>query len=97
MTVIVNSGKVVAFAATGMNPESNPVSWPFVDSASFSHGASNEDCVAVWFFTMNWKVTVSPGCAVMFEGLYTRSAPPTTTTWFELAATVGSAEPGYDP
>ena len=33
----------------------------------------------------------------MFEGLYTRSAPPTTTRWFVDPALVGSAEPGYEP
>lgn len=37
------------------------------------HGALKEDWVTVWFFCMNWKVMVSPTCAVMLDGEKTRS------------------------
>ena len=80
MTVIVNVGAVVTFAA-GMKPESNPL-WPFVlDCARGVHGSANELCVAVWFFCMNWNVTVSPICALMFAGENVNFPGPPTTTW----------------
>lgn len=51
------------------NPESNPT-WPVVlVNCSFLHGSAKLDCVAVWFFAINWNVTVSPGWAVIFSGL----------------------------
>jgi hypothetical protein len=45
--------------------------------ASISQGAAKLDCVTVWFFTWNSKVTVSPGCAVIFEGWKVKGPPPT--------------------
>jgi hypothetical protein len=46
----------------GMNPESMP-------PAIFLHGSAKVDCVAVWFFCMNSKTTMSPMAAVMDSGL----------------------------
>jgi len=37
--------------------------------------------VTVWFFWRNSKVTVSPGCAVIFGGWKIRLVPPTMTLW----------------
>jgi hypothetical protein len=68
LTVIVHVGKVVALAATGMNPESNPTCPVVLVDASSAHGAAKELCVAVWFFCWNSNVIVSPGCAVMLLG-----------------------------
>jgi len=65
----------------GMKPESIP-------PAMALHGSAKVDCVAVWFFCMNWNSTTSPMAAVMDSGLYPRTAaipvatgvnPPTTT------------------
>jgi len=51
-----------------MNPESNPTC-PLVDvNVNALQGSAKVDCVAVWFFAWNSNVTVSPACAVMFEG-----------------------------
>lgn len=41
-------GKLVAFAATGMKPESTPV-LPFA-RVSIVHGSAKVDWVTVWFF-----------------------------------------------
>ena len=44
-----------------MKPESIP-------PASFSQGVVNADCVAVWLFDMNVKITISPTAASMVFG-----------------------------
>jgi len=90
---MVYVGNVVAESVTNMNPESNPT-WPLVDvDVSDRQGLSKVDCVAVWFFCRNRKVTVSPICAVMFEGSkISFPGPPTVMTWsFETAVLVGAA------
>ena len=51
------------------NPESNPTCPDVLVNCSFLHGSAKLDCVAVWFFAINWNVTVSPACAVIFSGL----------------------------
>jgi hypothetical protein len=65
----------------GMKPESIPPS-------IFLHGSAKVDCVAVWFFCMNWNTTMSPMFAVIDSGVKPRTAaipvemgfmPPTTT------------------
>jgi hypothetical protein len=46
----------------GMKPESMPPSF-------FLQGSAKVDCVAVWFFCMKTKVTMSPTFAVMDSGV----------------------------
>lgn len=47
-------------------------------------GVAKVDWVAVWFFTWNSKVTVSPGWAVTVFGWKARTpVPPTITRWSE--------------
>jgi hypothetical protein len=58
----------------GMNPESTP-------PASASQGVVKADCVAVWFCSMNVKITISPIAALIVSGEYTNPADPPTTTW----------------
>lgn len=72
-TSTVKVGKVVASAATGMKPESKPICPEVEVDVSERHGALKDDWVTVWFFCMNWKVMVSPTCAVMLDGEKTRS------------------------
>ena len=43
-------GSTVVPAATGMKPESPP-------PATGAHGAASVDCVTVWFFAVNVKIT----------------------------------------
>jgi hypothetical protein len=64
------------------NPESKPT-WPLVEvDESIWQGAAKLDWVAVWFFTWNSNVIVSPGWAVMFAGWKVRPpVPPTITLW----------------
>ena len=78
--MIVNVGDVVVFAV-GMKPESNPV-WPLVlETPRGVHGSANELCVAVWFLSRNWNVTVSPMFADNVFGEYASApSPPTITT-----------------
>ncbi len=47
----------VAYEGRTYNPESNPF-------AACEQGLAKVDCVAVWFFCLKVKVTVSPGAAV---------------------------------
>jgi hypothetical protein len=61
-TVIENWGTFDALAATGWKLESIP-------PAKGSHGAVNDDCVTVWFLGKKVKETVSPGAALILEGL----------------------------
>ena len=72
-TRTVKVGKAVALAETGMKPESKPTCPEVEVEVRERQGALKEDCVTVWFFTMNWKVIVSPTCAVILEGEKTRS------------------------
>jgi len=85
VTVKLQTGSDVAFAATGMKPESIPrvgvvICW---------HGAAKVDWVTVWFLAANWNATVSPTDAFTLVGLYVRlPLPPTTTVkvcWAETA------------
>jgi len=67
-----------------MNPESNPTC-PVVEvEAKDLHGLAKVDCVTVWFFCWNWKVTVSPALAVMLLGVKKSFPVPPTTTWWLL-------------
>jgi hypothetical protein len=50
-------------------PELNPSLWKKEVSARGWQGAPKLDCVAVWFFDRNSKVTVSPIPAVILGGL----------------------------
>jgi len=64
------------------NPESKPICPVVLVEDKARHGVSNELAVTVWFFWWNSKVTVSPICAVMFDGLYARMlGPPTMILW----------------
>ena len=63
----------------GMKPESIP-------PASASQGDVKADCVAVWLFDMNVKITISPIDASIVSGLYTSPAEPPTTTFAILVA-----------
>jgi hypothetical protein len=66
------------------NPESNP-DCPLVEVEDKDlHGLAKEDCVTVWFFCWNWKVTVSPAFAVMLLGVKKSFPVPPTTTWWLL-------------
>jgi hypothetical protein len=66
------------------NPESNPTC-PVVEvEAKDLHGLAKVDCVTVWFFCWNWKVTVSPALAVMLLGVKKSFPVPPTTTWWLL-------------
>jgi hypothetical protein len=58
----------------GMKPESKP-------PVSRSQGVVKADCVAVWLFDMNVKITMSPTAASMVSGVYTNPAEPPTTTF----------------
>jgi len=73
-------GKVVALAATGMNPESTTVGEEAF--ANGAHGSGNVDRVTVWFLAWNSNVMVSPTLAVKLAGLYARvPLTPTITLW----------------
>ena len=53
-----------------------------LDSLRGVHGSANELWVAVWFLSMNWKVTLSPMFAVSVLGENSRAPfAPTMTTW----------------
>lgn len=84
----------VTLGPTGMKPESRPVTSFVVASVRMWQGSANEDCVAVWFFCWNSKTTTSPALAVMLDGVYTRSAPPTMTVWTAPGAEVTSVGAG---
>jgi len=96
VTVKFQVGKVVAPAATGKNPESNPVT-PL--ALSLRQGSSKADWVTVWFFswllvnehkhlsllringvTHNSKTTVSRGAALMKGGSKASLPGPPTMT-----------------
>jgi len=66
LTVRTVEFRKLSLVPTFWKPVSNAVSFNFV------HGVGKDDCVAEWFFETNWKTTVSPGAAVMLEGLKVR-------------------------
>lgn len=83
MIPIFHCGKVVEPLATGRKPELIPIIGGFaVVFCIWLQGVTNVDCVAVWFLAINWKVTVSPATAVIFDGLNVRVPfPPTMIRW----------------
>jgi len=85
---IAQVGKVVELAATGTNPELNPVA-PVVALTRGVQGAPKDDCVAVWFLAMKTNSTTSPVVALMLFGLKARlPEAPTMMVW--VAAVPGA-------
>lgn len=84
MTLKLKTGKVVAVAATGMNPESTP-------PAIAAQGLAKVLWVRVWFLGWNSKVTISPTAAVTWFGEKVKPEAPTTTLWVVWAKTAGTA------
>lgn len=95
LTVIVKVGNWLAFAITGMNPESKPACPIVLVWLRGAHGSAKELWVAVWFFVVNWNVICSPTSAVRLLGSNV-SAPlaPTVTV---CAAAVEVEVPVADP
>jgi len=72
--------KGVVELPTNMNPESNP--GVVVVLAIFVQGEGKDDCVALWFFDMNWNEIISPGWAATVVGSNVKAElPPTAITW----------------
>jgi len=75
-------GKSVEPLATGTNPDEIPtILGVTVVLVNCVQGAAKVDCVTVWFFEANTKVTISPAAAVILLGLYVND-------WFNPTMTV---------
>jgi len=71
----------VAFAGTGVKPESKPGE-PVVALTKGSQGLPKLDCETVWFPAMYWKLTISPTSAWTLSGVNVRLPP--AATWMTI-------------
>jgi len=88
--LILQTGNWVALAATGMNPESIPLTLVVVLRKGVQ-GVANADWVTVWFFEWNSNSMTSPMEAEMLEGVYVRPLAPTWMVTVAAEAKAGMA------